>query len=492
MKRLIITVITIFAGLQCISATTWYVNKGGSDSNSGKSEPAALLTIQKAIDKAVAGDTILVDKGTYSYIVVPENREPLTIRAVGSASECVIKGDSSKYKRCATLGTVATTNIVLEGFTLTGGWVNEYCEDRRGAGVAYGTANNCIITGNRSGSLSTAAGAYGCTLNHCTISNNLAGDWTGGLENCVAFDCQIVGNESTHVGSGGASGCVLTECTIKGNKTSSSGGGGGCGGCTLYRCRVEGNSGGWASEVNGGSLYDCLIVATGGSRIMCGATCYNCTIVSGKSSHNIWRDTRLYNCLLSGRGGGLKVDGDSNWRVDMYNCFLDTVTVGTDTSRSGCITGDPKFKGSDDYGLQASSPCIDKGKNSYVSTSIDFPGSPRIDNGIVDIGAFEFQTSKASVKSVVACPRYPWNGKVDLKFTIDGTSGTKYDTSFTAKDVAGGTNLTMKTLYKSDGTAANVSKESLLPGTYNWVWDATADLGEGTVLERVVISISVQ
>ena len=77
--------------------------------------------------------------------------------------------------------------------------------------------------------------------------------------------------------------------------------------------------------------------------------------------------------------------------------------------------------------------------------------------------------------SITATPRYPWNGKVDLKFTIDGTSGTKYDTSFTAKDVTGGTNLTMKTLYKSNGTAANVAKEQLLPGTYNWVWDATAD-----------------
>ena len=61
--------------------------------------------------------------------------------------------------------------------------------------------------------------------------------------------------------------------------------------------------------------------------------------------------------------------------------------------------------------------------------------------------------------AITATPRYPWNGKVDLKFTIDGTSGTKYDTSFTAKDVVGGTNLTMKTLYKSNGTAANPAKE---------------------------------
>ena len=64
----------------------------------------------------------------------------------------------------------------------------------------------------------------------------------------------------------------------------------------------------------------------------------------------------------------------------------------------------------------------------------------------------------AESMSIAISPRYPWNGKVDLKFTIDGTSGTKYDTSFTAKDVAGGTNLMMKTLYKSNGAAANVAK----------------------------------
>ena len=69
-----------------------------------------------------------------------------------------------------------------------------------------------------------------------------------------------------------------------------------------------------------------------------------------------------------------------------------------------------------------------------------------------------------------------------------GTRGPKYDTSFTAKDVAGGTNLTMKTLYKSNGVAANPAKEPLLPGNYSWVWDAQADLGADTVLERVTVS----
>ena len=89
--------------------------------------------------------------------------------------------------------------------------------------------------------------------------------------------------------------------------------------------------------------------------------------------------------------------------------------------------------------------------------------------------------------SITATPRYPWNGKVDIKFTITGESGTKYETSFTAKDLVGGTNLTMKTLYKSDGTVVNAAKEQLCPETYDWVWDATADLGDGFVGERIVV-----
>ena len=77
--------------------------------------------------------------------------------------------------------------------------------------------------------------------------------------------------------------------------------------------------------------------------------------------------------------------------------------------------------------------------------------------------------------TVSARQRYPWNGLVDLHFTITGDAGTKYDTSFTAKDMVGNTNITMRTIRKTDGTTA-AAKEQLLPGTYNWVWDAAADL----------------
>lgn len=88
--------------------------------------------------------------------------------------------------------------------------------------------------------------------------------------------------------------------------------------------------------------------------------------------------------------------------------------------------------------------------------------------------------------TVEARQRYPWNGLVDLKFTITGESGTKYDTSFTAKDMVGRTNIAMKTIRKSNGVAAE-EKEKLLPGTYNWVWDAAADLPKDFKCERMTV-----
>ena len=90
--------------------------------------------------------------------------------------------------------------------------------------------------------------------------------------------------------------------------------------------------------------------------------------------------------------------------------------------------------------------------------------------------------------SVSAKQRYPWNGLVDLSFTLTGTGGVLHDTSFTARDVAGGTNITMATVRKTDGTAANVAQERLMPGAYSWVWDAAADLPKDFKCDRVTVT----
>ena len=94
------------------------------------------------------------------------------------------------------------------------------------------------------------------------------------------------------------------------------------------------------------------------------------------------------------------------------------------------------------------------------------------------------------VTDVVAKQRYPWNGLVDVRFTITGSNDTKYYTSFVAKDVVGDINVVIKTVCKPDGTIV-ASREPLSPGTYNWVWDTAKDLPNGFESGRMTITIMV-
>lgn len=89
--------------------------------------------------------------------------------------------------------------------------------------------------------------------------------------------------------------------------------------------------------------------------------------------------------------------------------------------------------------------------------------------------------------AVSARQRYPWNGLVDLKFTVTGTAGATFDVAFTAMDEIGGTNVPMKTLIREDGSAAS-STAAVSPGTYRWAWNAAADLPKGWICRGVSIS----
>ena len=91
-----------------------------------------------------------------------------------------------------------------------------------------------------------------------------------------------------------------------------------------------------------------------------------------------------------------------------------------------------------------------------------------------------------SVTNLMIRQRYPWNGLVDIDFTIRGESvGDHLVFSISVKDIAGATNLPMRTVYKADGTMVNPDGEKVTSGTYRWVWDAAADLPDGFKCERV-------
>ena len=485
----ILTAVGIVAGTS--AATTWYVDAtNGNDENAGTNWELALATIQKAVDSASAHDTILVSRGIYSYIDIPGSKIGLTVSAIDGPAETTIKG--ADYRRCVTIGDGSVTNIYIEGFTLTE--AKKFSRD--GAGALGGTYNNCIITGNYILESGSAAGASKCTLNGCTISNNfsLSSHSVGaaGIVNCIARNCVIVNNEMREgYGSGGAQDSVLIECKVIGNRghfTSQNGFAGGACNCTLFRCLLADNtkgSGQNGSEMNGGTAYDCIII-TESDHSITRAQCYNCTIVSEAGSPSIGLGTTLYNCVVSSSGDAFVIKG----KADLKNCLLNNVSLDNSVSQIDCVMDNPLFVGNSDYHLQADSPCIDRGNNSYARTTIDFSGNKRIRNGKVDIGAYEYIGAYGSNVhcAVSAKQRYPWNGKVDLQFTIEGDVGAMNRVSLSAKDMVGDTNIVMRTIRKANGSTVNVDGESVVQGTYNWVWDAAADLPDGFECNRVTVT----
>ena len=179
------------------SATTYYVDiSKGSDGNSGKSALVAKKTIQAAIDVAVDGDVINVEKGTYSPITTGDKR--ITITGVKGAQQTVIDGRGTA--RCVfasvpvNTATEASTNLTLIGFTLCNGYVTEGW----GAGMFGGVLRQCIIKDNR-----------------CPNGGG------GGVGYAILYDCLLVGNYA--INGGATEGCELYNCTVTGNSVRDNG-----------------------------------------------------------------------------------------------------------------------------------------------------------------------------------------------------------------------------------------------------------------------------
>jgi hypothetical protein len=170
------------------------------------------------------------------------------------------------------------------------------------------------------------------------------------LNNCIVCSNSATGDYGT---GGGAYGGTLNNCLLTGNSANATGGG--ADNSTLNNCTVSGNSGsnyyfqGAGAGVYGGALLNSIVY-------------YNASPFS--QNDNYVKPTLNYCC-----------------------------TTPLPSSGAGNITSAPLFvnQSGGDYHLQASSPCVDTGNNTYIVNNTDLDGRPRIINRIVDIGAYEFQ-----------------------------------------------------------------------------------------------------
>ena len=222
---------------------------------------------------------------------------------------------------------------------------------------------------------------YGCVYNS-VIKQNTCYYQGGGAYYVNVYDSLISENSViNHNGSGGGTAYgFIYRCNIVSNSGDY---GGGASKSYLYNCLVAYNKG-----VSGGGAYtssdsyrinNCTIVnnvATNENGFGCAGGVYGYTIQNSIIYNNVSRD---YNNIFSS--------------VSKYNCTYPM------PSGVGNITNNPEFADcfSGNFGLSSDSLCINAGSNGLVNSSIDILGNPRIINGTVDMGAYEYLAASIGI-----------------------------------------------------------------------------------------------
>jgi hypothetical protein len=339
---------------------------------------------------------------------------------------------------------------ILDGFTITGGQANGAysgpCGPACGGGMFNNNSSPTLANVAFSGNFAAQAGGgmynheysspsltnvtfsgntarvYGggmfngtesnSQLTDVTFSGNTADDSGGGMHNFTSspvltatqflsntaplgggiFNNQssptltntnFIGNTAKRNGGGmynTGSSPSLTNVTFSGNRADASGGGmfnDSNSNPTLVNITFAGNSA--KDEPDSGGMHNTNSNPTLTNCIVWGNSSPDRSIVN-----NVDSTATIRNSLVQGSGGSQK--WDTRFGVDGGNNIDD----------------DPAFVNPDkgDLHLQRGSPAIDSGDNAAIPADVttDLDGKPRICNGRVDMGAYEYQTEGCSPK----------------------------------------------------------------------------------------------
>jgi hypothetical protein len=453
----------LFTGIQFAGlCATLYVTETGSGTNDGSSWPNAFPAdgLQTAINQANSGDEVWVACGSYyPTTTIDRNisfgmRNNITIFGGFQGTETSLPQRSLSCGSCSVLsGDIGITSDINDNsFTvvsntqldssaiLDGFYIIDGNDDRSptsagnglGGGIynhGYGsggfcdpTIRNCIFENNRA---SWGAGAFNNAYNlgssfptyiSCIFYNNHAYIEAGGM------DTYAVG------GSGGPT--VINSIFYENTAATNVG--------AMYVW--GGNTGGNCHTV----LVNTAFVNNHALNGYGGAFISDSQDESGETTSGSASVT-IQNCMLwgntaTGQGQQFFIRGTES-QVIAHNSLIDTSASSQPSphllagSSSNILNTNPQLldiingRGSDgcwltnDDGLQmtTSSPCLDAGENTFNSTSLDILYYPRVDNGTIDIGPYEYQSSTVSVNEgfnidqagVVVYPN-PANGQITI------------------------------------------------------------------------------
>jgi hypothetical protein len=469
-------------------ATTWYVDVfTGSDGYNCLAPGTACATIDGAVGKAAAGDTIQIAAGTYHEYGIGLSKQ-LTLDGAGAAST-IIDGDA--------LGRIFSTAfdaVVISDVTIQNGQSGTYS----GAGIFSNgpvTLRNTILTGNVNdavgGAIFINAGTF--TLEDSQVLDNTSGAG-GGIYVSSAGSLTVTrstlsGNSATSGGGGGGgilfqgSSMTIQDSSLSDNTAVYFGGGllQYSGTATLDRVTISGNT---AVSGAGISLLDGTLNAT--NLTISGNNAINnyggIFVGSTTASLTLKNSTVAYNTRTNSTGkgtNGLALISSATASIvntilaynQSNNCnssFPPTTQGNNLSSDSTCgLTGtgdqpgvDPLLAPLADYGgdlqthaLQPDSPAIDAGNNAQCP-AVDARGFSR---------PFDGDGNAASVCDIGAVEAHNQITIADVSIT-EGNSGTA-TAAFTVTLSPASASTVSVNYTTQDGTALNGSDYTTASGT---------------------------
>ena len=367
MKVHLLLFTAIFAGFVAVNAPatiTHYVDANGTNPVAPYLTWATAATnIQDALLNSAQGHVVMVTNGVYQYGSLSLNGS--------SRAACINNGVIIQSVN----GPAVTTIVGYHVPGTTNGSSAIRCVYLSSGSILSGfTLTN--------GATQTGGTPYGGGV-YCADKTSL-------VTNCV-----IVGNAAYSLAGGAYSGS-LVNCQISGNGVLAIGAsGGGCYESSLINCLLTRNYAGY----RGAAAEGCSLI--------------NCTVVTNIAQVDGIDGCTLKNCISYYNfpdDGGQSGDGNN-----FTNCCFTTVL-----NFVNVITNPPVFANlsGGDFHLNAASPCINTGNNSYITNTTDLDGNPRIVGGIVDLGAYEFQAVVHYVKLANATPASPYTNWVTAATNI--------------------------------------------------------------------------
>lgn len=253
-KNFLATCICFFLTSSFFAQTTFYVNSGGNDGNSGTSTGTAFLTISHAVTTAVDGDTVIIEGNVSqdSEIAISDGKN---LTFTGQSNALIEGNDANRLFNITGTSILSFSNITFNSISSTAQGAVLFTNND-GADITF---TNCNFTGN-STTNSNGGGALFISNSDVTLTNCVFDSNTSNSINSIAGAIRLKGS----------AGVTATGTTFYNNSANNQGGAihvietGVFTGtnCTFYQNKLTSNPGafnGAAIRVNAATINKAVI-----------------------------------------------------------------------------------------------------------------------------------------------------------------------------------------------------------------------------------------